>query len=74
MVKIEKEIQKDWYLIHLEGTNIYQIWNKWDLFELLMENGQTILDIDSLNNEKELNKIFQKMKEIKEFDNKLNKN
>jgi hypothetical protein len=73
MVKIEKEIKKDWYLIHLEGTNIYQIWNKWDLFELLMENGQTILDIDSLNNEKELNKIFQKMKEIKEFDNKLNK-
>jgi len=73
MVKIEKEIQKDWYVIHLEGTNIYQIWNKWDLFELLMENGQTILDMDSLNNEKELNKVFQKIKEIKEFENKLNK-
>ena len=73
MITIEKEIQKDWYVIHLEGTNIYQIWNKWDLFELLMENGQTILDMDSLNNEKELNKVFQKIKEIKEFENKLNK-
>jgi hypothetical protein len=72
MVTIVKEIEKDWFLIQLDGTNIYQIWNKWDLFKILMENGQTILDVDSLKNEKELNKIFKKIKEINEFENKLN--
>jgi hypothetical protein len=73
MVTILKEIEKDWFLIQLDGTNIYQIWNRFEFLEILLERGQTILNIDSLNNQKELNKILENAKEIKEFENKLNK-
>ena len=37
MIQSIKEIRPDWYLIHLEGTRYYQIWNKWDLFNLLLQ-------------------------------------
>lgn len=37
MIESIKEIRPDWYLIHLEGTRYYQIWNKWDLFNLLLQ-------------------------------------
>ena len=37
MIQSIKEIRPDWYLIHLEGTRYYQIWNKWDLFQLLLQ-------------------------------------
>lgn len=37
MIESIKEIRPDWYLIHLEGTRYYQIWNKWDLFDLLLQ-------------------------------------
>lgn len=38
MIKIINEIQEDTFLIHLEGTEYYQVWNKWELFELLLDN------------------------------------
>tara|TARA_R110000822_G_scaffold83866_7_gene197203 strand:- start:1180 stop:1416 length:237 start_codon:yes stop_codon:yes gene_type:complete len=38
MIESIKEIRPDWYLIHLEGTRYYQIWNKWDLFDLLLKS------------------------------------
>lgn len=38
MIESIKEIRPDWYLIHLEGTRYYQIWNKWALFELLLQS------------------------------------
>jgi hypothetical protein len=41
MIKIIKEIKTDWYLIHLENTRYYQIWNKWELFDLLLSHKTT---------------------------------
>ena len=42
MIKIEKELGNNEYLIHLEGTEYYQVWNKWNLFELLLETAPNI--------------------------------
>jgi len=50
MIEIIKEIKPDWYMIHLEGTRYYQFWNKWELFELLLDykstSTQTLWDED----------------------------
>ena len=73
MITIEKEIEKDWYLIKLDDTRYYQVWNKWELFEILLERGATLWDEDFPMHEEEFMQRFQKMKEIKEFENKLNK-
>ena len=73
MVTILKEIEKDWFLIQLDGTNIYQIWNRFEFLEILLERGQHILDKDLITDEIQLNKILENTKEIKEFENKLNK-
>lgn len=45
MVEVIKEIKPDWYLIHLEGTRYYQIWNKWDLFNLLLQSTNIDLNV-----------------------------
>ena len=36
MITIINEIEQDTFLIHLDGTENYQIWEKWELFELLL--------------------------------------
>jgi hypothetical protein len=37
MIEVVKQIEQDWYIIHLTGTTYYQIWNKNDLHETLLE-------------------------------------
>lgn len=37
MIKVINEIEKDTFLINLEGTEYYQVWNKWELYELLLD-------------------------------------
>jgi hypothetical protein len=49
MISSIKEIRPDWYLIHLEGTRYYQIWNKWDLFHLLLKSTEVNLEIPKPN-------------------------
>jgi len=73
MVTVVREIEKDWYLIQLNDTRNYQIWNKWDLFEILLERGVTLLDEDFPMTQKELNERLQKIKEVRDFETKLNK-
>jgi hypothetical protein len=80
MIEVVQEVEKDWYLIHLEGTRHYQLWNKWDFYEVLLNAG-TI----SLNNPKPyinlsddefpipqqgLNDMVGELKKIKEERNK----
>jgi hypothetical protein len=69
MIEIIKEIKPNWYLIHLEGTRYYQIWQKWELFEVLLDyksnSVQTLWDED-------FPMEFSNMKEIVEhLDNTL---
>ena len=45
MIEVIKQIKPDWYLIHLEGTRYYQIWNKWDLFNLLLQSTNVDLNV-----------------------------
>lgn len=73
MITISKEIEKDWYLIELEGTQYYQVWNKWELFELLLESGVTLSIDDFPMNQSEFDERFQKMKELREYNKQLNK-
>jgi len=73
------QIEGDWYLIHLKGTRYYQIWNKWDLFELLLDATQTDLnnpkpnmvlwDEDLPIPQEGLNDLVNKLKQIKEKQN-----
>lgn len=49
MIQSIKEIRPDWYLIHLEGTRYYQIWNKWDLFGLLLQATNIDLEVPKPN-------------------------
>jgi hypothetical protein len=49
MIQSIKEIKPDWYLIHLEGTRYYQIWNKWDLFHLLLKSTEVNLEVPKPN-------------------------
>ena len=44
MIEEIRQIEGDWYLIHLKGTRYYQIWNKWDLFEVLLDATTIKLD------------------------------
>jgi hypothetical protein len=37
MIIVLKEIKPNWFLIELEGTRYYQIWQKWELFEVLLD-------------------------------------
>ncbi len=50
MIKVLKEIKPDWFLIELEGTRYYQIWQKWELFQVLLDyksnSAQTLWDED----------------------------
>ena len=72
MIEIIKEIKPNWYMIHLEGTRYYQIWQKWELFEVLLDyksnSVQTLWDED-------FPMEFSNMKEIVEhLDSKLIQN
>lgn len=79
MIKEIKQIQDDWYLIHLEGTRYYQIWNKWDLFHLLLQATNielgapkpqlTLWDEDFPMTESDLINIVNNLKEIKQKKN-----
>jgi hypothetical protein len=69
MITIAKEIEKDWYLIQLEGTRYYQIWNKWDLFELLLDNAisETLWDEDFPMTDDAFKQKFEQIKEAHQF-------
>lgn len=72
MIEILKEIEQDYYLIHLKDTRYYQIWNKWDLFEILLQNGTngvTLWDEDFPMKESELKEIVTKIKNKKQNGN-----
>lgn len=79
MIEVIKEIEQDWYLIYLKGTRYYQIWNKWDLFHLLLQATEidlnnpkpqyTLWDEDFPMKEEELKEIVNKLKNIKEKQN-----
>jgi|688.fasta_scaffold12687_5 hypothetical protein len=74
MLKVIKEIEKDWFLILLEGTKIHQVWNRLDLYEKLLENGSNhLLEGDTMT-DSELKKVIQKIKELKEWENLHKKN
>jgi len=76
MVEVLQEIEKDWYLIHLKDTRYYQIWNKWDLYSLLLdaEHPFTLWDEDLPIPQEGLNDIVNKMKKEKEKENAKNNN
>jgi hypothetical protein len=84
MIEVLQEIEKDWYLIHLKDTRYYQIWNKWDLFDLLLkatniEFGKpkpqyTLWDEDFPIPQQGLNDIVSELKRVKEENNKKNNN
>jgi len=71
MIKIHKEIQQDYFLIELEGSRYFQIWNKWDLFENLLEANKkvTLYVEDTPFSEEKLNEIVDYIKQIKEEKN-----
>jgi hypothetical protein len=76
MIKEIRQIEEDWYLIHLEGTRHYQIWNKWDLFSLLLKETEInlknpkpcvdFIDEDLPLSEEELKTIINNLKKIKQ--------
>ena len=76
MIKEIRQIEEDWYLIHLEGTRYYQIWNKWDLFDCLLKATEIDLknpkpylnlwDEDFPMTEEELKTIINNLKKIKQ--------
>ena len=37
-----KEVDEDILLISLEPTKYYQLWNKWDLYEVLLNSDKPI--------------------------------
>ena len=75
MIEIIKEIRPDWYLIHLQNTRYYQIWNKWDFFNLLLQSTDidlkctkpqlTLWDEDFPMPYEKLEKIVDELIEIK---------
>jgi hypothetical protein len=69
MIKIHKEIQKDYYLIELEGTNYLQIWNKFDLYETLIEAKKkiTLRIEDTPISEEDLNTLVEDIKQFKQI-------
>jgi hypothetical protein len=72
MIEEIKQIQDDWYLIHLKDTRYYQVWNKWDLFEVLLQSGNTTMtlwDEDLPMTESDLTNIVNNLKEIKQKKN-----
>lgn len=79
MIQSIKEIKPDWYLIHLEGTRNYQLWNKWDLFELLLKETETdlnnpkpqmnIVDDELPISDTVLNIMVEELKKIKQKKN-----
>jgi len=81
MIEEIKKLEEDWYLIHLKDTRYYQIWNKWDLFKVLLDATTinlnehpkpylNLLDEDFPMQEEELKNIVNKLKENKEVWNK----
>jgi len=80
MVEVLQEIEKDWYLIHLKDTRHYQIWNKWDLYEVLLNATEysmnnpkpylSLYDEDLPIPQQGLNDMVTRLKEIKKEKNK----
>jgi hypothetical protein len=80
MIETIQEIEKDWFLIHLKDTRHYQIWNKWDLYEVLLNatnysanNRKPYLDIydeDLPVPQGMLNIMVDELKKVKEENNK----
>jgi hypothetical protein len=69
MIKVLKEIQKDYYLIELEGTRYLQIWNRLDIFETLLDANKkiTLYTDDAPISDKELNRLVEDIKQFKQI-------
>jgi hypothetical protein len=80
MIKVLKEIKPNWFLIELEGTRYYQIWQKWELFEVLLDyksnSNQTLWDEDLPMPYENLEKIVGHLDDaLKEkYEKKISKN
>jgi hypothetical protein len=80
MIDVIQEIEKDWFLIHLKDTRHYQIWNKWDLYEVLLNatsysanNRKPFLDLyddDFPMTKQDLTNMVGELKRVKEDNNK----
>ena len=80
MLEIIKEIEQDWFLIHLKDTRHYQIWNKWDLYEVLLNATEysannrkpfmSLYDEDFPIPQQGLNDMVAELKKIKQDNNK----
>jgi tRNA U34 5-carboxymethylaminomethyl modifying GTPase MnmE/TrmE len=71
MIEVVKQIEEDWYLIHLTGTTYYQIWNKNDFHETLLEAGYIKLGKQQkcttiwYDNEPNIDELTEKLNQIK---------
>ena len=65
MIEIIKEVKDNWYLIHLQGTRYYQIWQKWELFELLLDHKSssvvTLWDEDFPMTQEDIESLVEKL-------------
>jgi hypothetical protein len=73
MINIVKDLKDGWYLIELEGTNYYQIVNKLDVIELLLEHNANIPITNFPMSEEELADRLERTKQLKEFSKQINK-
>lgn len=73
MIKVVRDLGNDWYVIELVGSHYYQIVNKWDVFELLLEHNANIHIEEFPMSEEELADRFERAKQLREFSKQINK-
>jgi len=73
MIKLVRDLGDDWYVIELVGTQYHQIVNKWDVFELLLDNYPNMPVEDFPMSEEELADRLEGTKQLREFSKKINK-
>lgn len=73
MIKVVRDLGEDWYVIELIGSHYYQIVNKWDVFELLLEHNANIHIEEFPMSEAELAERFERAKQLREFSKQINK-
>ena len=68
MIKVLEQLEDDYYLVLLEDTKYYQIWNRWDLYETLLESNKCVtLQLEDFPmNKSDIIELVNKIKQNKE--------
>jgi hypothetical protein len=67
MIKVHRDLGDDWHVIELTDSHYFQVLNKWDLYEMMLERFGRLYVEDFPMTEEELQDVLVRAKELREY-------